>query len=105
MLQPSRYASAVEDMEELVGEMLRLRQEDLDWLTVADEVVALDAKEAVYLSANRTGALLWDALTKGTTREELARTLVDAFGIDEATALGDVDVFLGQMEERGLLER
>lgn len=84
-------------------EQLRLRQEDLDWLTVEDEVVALDAKSAVYLSANRAGAVLWEALTKGATREQLADLLVDTYGINEETALADVDVFVGQLKEQGLL--
>jgi len=86
-------------------EVLRLRQEDLDWLSVEDEVVALDAQAAVYLSANRAGALLWAALTKGTTRDQLAELLVRAFGIDQETASTDVDVFLDQVDEQGLLDR
>lgn len=86
-------------------EVLRLRQEDLDWLTVEDEVVALDAKSAVYLGANRAGAVLWEALTRGTTREELTGLLVDAYGIDQETARADVDAFLDQLNEQGLLDR
>ena len=52
---------------------LRLRNDDLAWRTVDDEMIAIDVRDSTYLTANDSGALLWNALAAGTTREELPR--------------------------------
>lgn len=84
---------------------LRLRMDRLHWLEADGEVVALDEASRVYLSANPTGALLWQALAKGTTRSDLIRDLVAEYDVDESTASADVDRFLADLDERGLLQR
>ena len=83
---------------------LRLRDADLAWRTVDDEMIAIDVRESTYLTANDTGALLWTALAAGTTKEALADSLVSAYGIDAGTAAADVDRFLTDLRERGLLD-
>lgn len=84
--------------------MLRLRQHGLEWRQVDDEVVALDLDTARYLATNRTGALLWDQLAAGTTREALVALLVATWDLDEARAAADVEAFLAMLTDRGLLE-
>ena len=56
---------------------LRLRNDDLAWRTVDDEMIAIDVRDSTYLTANDSGALLWAALAAGTTREALAGNLVE----------------------------
>ncbi len=84
--------------------MLRLRQHGLEWREVDDEVVALDLDTARYLATNRTGALLWDQLAAGATREALVARLMESWDLDEARAAADVDAFLAMLTDRGLLE-
>jgi len=81
----------------------KLRDDALHWRQIEDEVVAVDMKTASYLGANPAGALLWPALAAGATREELGALLVERFGIDEAQASTDVEAFLAQLGEAGLL--
>jgi hypothetical protein len=81
----------------------KLRDEALHWRQIEDEVVAVDIKTAAYLGANPAGALLWEALADGATKDELANLLVKRFSIDEARAAADVDAFLAQLDEAGLL--
>jgi hypothetical protein len=83
---------------------LRLRTDRLHWLESDNEVVALDEVALVYLNANPSGALLWQTLAAGTTHEALVERLVAEFEVDEATARGDVDRFLTELDVRGLLE-
>ena len=84
---------------------LRLRSDRLHWLEADGEVIALDEESLVYLNANPSGAVLWQALAKCATREELVEGLLAEFDVDEATASKDVDRFLADLDARGLLER
>jgi hypothetical protein len=83
---------------------VRLRSEELEWREIEGEVVALDLRNTTYFGLNRTGAVLWDALQQGATRSELVSRVAERFAIDEATAGPDVDAFLADLENRGLLE-
>jgi hypothetical protein len=82
---------------------LRLRDGDLDWREVEGEVVVLDLRESRYLAINRTGQVLWEALAKGATNDELIERLVEAGGIERARAAADVDAFTAELDSRGLL--
>jgi hypothetical protein len=84
---------------------LRLRRDQLQWLVADGEVVALDEATLMYLGANESAGLLWAALAEGTTRSALAERLAAEYGIPPEQAEADVDAFLAQLDERGLLER
>lgn len=83
--------------------VFRIRSDALDWVEAGGEIVALDGRSAVYLSANPTGALLWRRLLSGATRYELVQELTDRFAIDDGHAARDVDAFLGQLDNAGML--
>lgn len=83
---------------------LRLRPERLEWRAVDDEVIAVDLDASVYLTANTAAMPLWEALARGTTRDELVGSLVREYGIDRADAERDVDEFLASLSERRLLD-
>src|SRR5438309_10719329 len=85
---------------------LRLRAETLEWREVDGEIVALDGVSSNYLSANSSGALLWQELApaRGATREELVAALVAAYDIDAGQAAADVDSFVAVLDANGLLE-
>lgn len=83
--------------------ILRLRENDLDWREIDDEVVALDSKGAVYLAVKGSGAVLWRLLSGSTTHEGLVDALVEQYGIDAKRAAADVDEFLATLREHGLL--
>jgi hypothetical protein len=83
---------------------LQLRQADLAWREVEGEVVVVDVRTSTYLSANDSGGRLWSRLSEGTTRDELVAELVEGFGVDAETAGVDIDKFLQQLRDQGLLE-
>ena len=86
-------------------EDLRLRPEALVWREIDNELVAVDMASSTYLSANQSGALLWQMLATGTTRAELVDRLVDRFGISFDCAAADVDAFLQGLDGRELLAK
>jgi hypothetical protein len=82
---------------------LRLREEGVSWRSVGDEVIAVDVQSSVYVSANTSGAVLWEALAAGTTRDALVDLLVERFGIERERAGADVDAFVAELRSRDLL--
>lgn len=82
---------------------LRLRDDDLDWRQIDDEIVVLDARDATYLTLNGPGALLWGLLDKSATRDELVAALLAAYEVDASVAGRDTDAFLEMLAEQGLL--
>jgi hypothetical protein len=88
---------------EMDGE-LRLRATDLHWREIDEEVIALEARASSYLAVNPAGTLLWRALSRGASQEDLAAELVSAYGIDLARAREDTRHFLADLEAQGLLE-
>jgi Coenzyme PQQ synthesis protein D (PqqD) len=91
-------------MEEDDMTELKLRDAGVAWKEVDGEVVALDEREAVYLAANPAGAVLWRALASGATHDALVDGLVSTFGIATDRASADVDAFITDLRERGLLD-
>lgn len=83
---------------------LRLRSEALAWRHVDDEVIAVDLQSSTYLSAAGSGALLWEALASGTTRDLLIDLLVEEFDIERDRAAVDVDAFVADLAGRELLD-
>jgi hypothetical protein len=82
---------------------LRLRADELVWREIDSELVAVDIASSAYLSANPTGALLWQMLAGGTTRAQLVDRLVESFEISSERAAADVDAFLQDLKARRLL--
>jgi hypothetical protein len=82
---------------------LRLRTDELEWKEIDDEIVVLDGRASNYLAASGAGVFLWHLLEPGATRDELVAALVDEYEIDEARAGADVDAFVADLAEQGLL--
>ena len=75
---------------------------------VADTWVVLPVGQASVdfngmLTLNETGAILWQALEKGGSREALADALLAEYEVDRATALADVDDFLKKLKGAGIV--
>lgn len=82
---------------------LRLNTDAVSWREVDGEVLALDLAASRYLGTNPTGAVLWKLLAAGTSRQRLIESLVDEFDVDVGRAASDVDAFLRNLAEQGLL--
>jgi hypothetical protein len=84
-------------------DVLGLRGAGVHWQLVEGEVLALDEATQEYLALNRSGALLWQMLARGSTRSELVQRLVSEYALEPARATADVDRLLVELGERGLL--
>jgi hypothetical protein len=84
--------------------ILRLRPDRLRWTEIDDEVVIVDAATSTYLAANPAAAVLWRALARGATEQQLAGALVDAYDLEPGRAAADVAAFVADLRERRCLE-
>lgn len=51
-----------------------------------------------------SGKLLWQAITDGKEKQDLANVLIAEYGIDEKMAIEDVELFLSKLREFGIVE-
>ncbi len=87
------------------GETVRLCSSDVVWRFVDGEVIILHKGSWAYLSVNDSGAALWERLVAGATADELAAMLTERFGVGAERAAADVDSFLSELDQHGLIER
>jgi hypothetical protein len=86
------------------GAEVHRRTDDLVWRELDGEVVLLDLRSSLYLTLNRTGALLWDLLAEPVTPARLAAALVAEFGLSADVAAADTEAFLSHLRAQGLVE-
>lgn len=82
---------------------LRLREQDLDWRDVDDELGVLDAQGGAYLAVQGSGAVLWRLFANSTIRESPVEALIKTYDVDSSRAGDDLGWFLATLRERGLL--
>ena len=87
-----------------MSRLFRVRADAVEWRELDGEIVALDLRTSTYLAVNRTGAVLWPALTAGASHTDLVDLVVDAFPVARPTAEQGVDAFLDELRRQDLLE-
>ncbi len=87
------------------GHTISLRDDDVTWREVDDEIVVLDRRTWAYISVNGSGALLWRDLIRGTTTAALTQALRRSYNLAQEQAEADVARFLSALDEHGLLRR
>ena len=73
------------------------------WRLVDGEAVILNLDSSEYFSLNAPGALIWEMLGKGETRDRIHLAVCDEFEVPPAKALADIDALIKGMTDAGLL--
>lgn len=69
-------------------------------------VVPVGAKATEFMSIaslTETGALIWNMIEKGATKEQIIQAILSEYNIDEATARADFDAFIAKAADKGFL--
>lgn len=56
------------------------------------------------LKLNETSEFLWNELSEEKTAEELVKSLLKEYDVDENTAKGDVERFIAELNKAGVIE-
>jgi hypothetical protein len=70
---------------------------------VGSEMVVLDLETGLYHSLNEVGALLYEHLDNGATRDELIEVVTTHFDVMAEQAAHDIDAFLATEIESGMV--
>jgi hypothetical protein len=69
---------------------------------VDGQLVAL-SPDLDFVALDAMGEAIWDLLAAPTTTNAVAKRLFGRFDVDEATCLADVERFVGQLAQHGLV--
>ncbi len=72
------------------------------WIAVSVDELA-DTRNTL-ITLNKTAAFVWEQLQTGTTRDALITALTEHFAVDQTVAAADIDRFLNEAREAGLLD-
>lgn len=56
------------------------------------------------ITLNETSSFLWDCMSESTTKDEVLKKLTGAYDVEPEKAVRDIDAFIRQLSENGLLE-
>jgi hypothetical protein len=66
-------------------------------------MVLLNLASGLYYSLNDVGAFIWSWIEQRAPHGEIARAIVDTYDVAPEQAVGDLDAFLGKLNEWGLV--
>jgi len=68
-----------------------------------DEIVVMQVNSGKFLALTGTAAATWLLIDGTRDRDSLIGALADKYGVEETTITADVDEFLGELRDSGLL--
>lgn len=81
------------------------RREDLAWRVIDGCVVIVDPRSSELHDLSEVATFYWERLDGTRSLEELLSEVVERFDVDREPARRDLEAFLADLTERGLLER
>jgi len=92
-------------MPDVFGAKRYRRDPDVVCRRVAAEVILVpirkNVREVGIYRLNEVAGFVWDRLDGTRTIEDLARDIAEAYAVDEATALRDLDLLLEKLSRMG----
>jgi hypothetical protein len=80
-----------------------MRHDAVEVLEMDEEVILLNKDSFTVTKLNETGGFVWDSLEETLTLEELEERVSGRFSADRDTVIGDLQLFLKQMTDIGLI--
>ncbi|MCB2076245.1 MAG: PqqD family protein [Novosphingobium sp.] len=72
---------------------------------IDDETVMLSIESGYFFSAKGIGPFIWNMMEAPRSRSELLEGICEAYDVDADTAGSDLDRFLEELDEHGMLVR
>jgi hypothetical protein len=85
------------------GARFRLNQPPVIAEAIEGEVMVINLESGAYYSVAGAGAIVWKGLVEGETTAELVAAATSRFDVDRATLAVDVDRFVADLVNEGIL--
>lgn len=83
--------------------MYRLRNDEVLWSKVGDDIVMLELASSTYFTVRGSGTAIIEKLADGTSEDSLVEHVIGCFEVDAAVAKADVVRFLKELSDKNLL--
>lgn len=75
----------------------------LVWREIEGKIFIIDSENQTLHSLNETAAIMWKMFLKNKNISEIANKIKSKYNIDEKNCLRDIEEFLSELKERGLI--
>jgi len=82
---------------------VELLKDDLVARKVGDEYFLLTTGDATLHNIRESGVYIFEQIEKGADRDEILDGLVEEFDVEKDIATADLDAFLRELEEKGII--
>jgi hypothetical protein len=81
-----------------------VKEKDLEMKAFEGETIVLNPKEGDFFKLNEVGALILENLDGQQSTDDLVKKVVEAFEVEEAQAVKDVNDFIAQLKTLKLVK-
>jgi hypothetical protein len=82
---------------------IELLKDDVVTRRVGEEYFLLTTGDATLHNIRESGIFIFEAIEKGADRDEILDGLVEEFDVDREQAAADLDEFLRELKEKGII--
>jgi len=82
---------------------IELVKDDVVARRVGEEYFLLTTGDATLHNIRESGVFIFEAIEKGADRDEILDGLVEEFDVEREQAAGDLDEFLRELEDKGII--
>jgi hypothetical protein len=82
---------------------IELVKDDVVARRVGEEYFLLTTGDATLHNIRESGVYIFEAIEKGAERDEILDGLVEEFDVEREQAAADLDEFLRELEEKGII--
>jgi hypothetical protein len=92
-------------MPNIDTEQLYRRDSQLVSTIMDGNMVMMDVEHGAYYGLCGVGTRIWELLEGPVSAQQIIQTLCSEFEVDETTCKADVEKFIGEMEEKGMVSK
>ncbi|MDW3196128.1 MAG: PqqD family protein [Cytophagales bacterium] len=78
-----------------------VRNEQIIFSSIAEEVIIMDTETNYYISLDEIASVIWESISKPIAVQELCQSLCSQYDVDYDVCLKDVTKFLSESTEKG----